>query len=236
MRRTDPTFQCSICGLEKPQSDGRNAEFVPEPISSLIRAQHPTWGPGQRGCAACIRAFRTQYLKDEIARQRGELTSVESAVLDSLRDQEVLSRNINTEVDEGLTTGQKLADRMAAFGGSWRFIIIFSTVLVLWIVTNSLLLIWRPFDPYPFILLNLVLSCIAAIQAPVIMMSQNRQEARDRLHAEHDYQVNLKAEIEIRQLHTKLDQLIHKSWSRLIEIQQIQIDMLEELTRREERD
>ena len=118
---------------------------------------------------------------------------------------------------------------MASFGGSWAFIIIFGSVLLAWIVVNSVVLMRRPFDPYPYILLNLILSCLAAIQAPIIMMSQNRQEARDRLRAEHDYEVNLKAEIEIRQLHVKLDQLINHSWHRLLDIQQVQIDLMEEL-------
>jgi len=99
-------------------------------------------------------------------------------------------------------------------------------------VTNSLVLYWRPVDPYPFILLNLVLSCLAAVQAPVIMMSQNRQEAKDRLRSEHDYQVNLKAELEIRHLHEKLDHLLSHQWERLVEIQQVQLQLLAELQRR----
>jgi len=100
---------------------------------------------------------------------------------------------------------------------------------VIWIALNSVLLLRRPFDPYPFILLNLVLSCLAAIQAPVIMMSQNRQESKDRLRSQHDYRVNLKAELEIRQLHDKIDHLLSHQWERLVEIQQIQIDLLSEL-------
>jgi uncharacterized membrane protein len=123
-----------------------------------------------------------------------------------------------------------MADGVASFGGSWRFIIIFASILVIWIALNSFLLLKRPFDPYPFILLNLVLSCLAAIQAPVIMMSQNRQESKDRLRSQHDYRVNLKAELEIRQLHDKIDHLLSHHWERLVEIQQIQIDLLSELT------
>jgi len=121
---------------------------------------------------------------------------------------------------------------VAAFGGSWRFIMLFGAILLVWIVLNSIFLLQRPFDPYPFILLNLVLSCIAAMQAPIIMMSQNRQESKDRLRAEHDYQVNLKAEIEIRQLHIKLDQLLNHSWQRLLEIQRVQMDIMEDISRK----
>ena len=119
--------------------------------------------------------------------------------------------------------------RSAQFGGSWAFIISFGVVLVVWITINSGLLLNRPFDPYPFILLNLILSCIAALQAPVIMMSQNRQEAKDRIRGEHDYMVNLKAELEIRNLHEKMDYLVVQQGVRLMEIQQIQIELLEEL-------
>jgi uncharacterized membrane protein len=106
------------------------------------------------------------------------------------------------------TFGERLSDNLASFGGSWVFIISFFSILVSWIALNSLLLLTQPFDPFPFILLNLVLSCLAAIQAPIIMMSQNRQEARDRARAEHDYAINLKAEAEVRALHAKVDSLL----------------------------
>ena len=105
----------------------------------------------------------------------------------------------------------------------------------MWIAINSIPLLWRPFDVYPYILLNLALSGLAAIQAPIIMMSQNRQEAKDRLRSEHDYRVNLKAELEIRQLHWKLDQLLTHQWQRLLEIQQIQMDLMEELVHKQRR-
>ncbi|MFH2055860.1 MAG: DUF1003 domain-containing protein, partial [bacterium] len=188
------------------------------------------WGPGHLICHDCLKDFRATYLQQILQEQRGEVSAVEQAVLDSFTEQEVLARNINPEFEERLTLGQRLADRVAEFGGSWRFIIICAAVLALWISLNSYLLLQRPFDPFPFILLNLVLSCVAAMQAPIIMMSQNRQESKDRLRAEHDYQVNLKAEIEIRQLHLKLDQLINNSWQRLLEIQEVQIDLLEEMS------
>src|SRR5438067_8121985 len=125
-----------------------------------------------------------------------------------------------------------MSDRIASFGGSWRFIILFGTVLLVWVVLNGVFLMNHGFDPYPFILLNLILSCLAAVQAPVIMMSQNRAEARDRLRAENDYKVNLKAELEIRHLHEKIDHLLRRQYNRLFEIQQIQIELLEEIGRK----
>ena len=141
-----------------------------------------------------------------------------------------MSENINEEYEEHLTLGARIADKVAVFGGSWAFIITFLLFMVVWMAGNTILLIHRPFDPYPFILLNLVLSLIAALQAPVIMMSQNRQEERDRLRAQNDYQVNLKAELEVRISNEKLDTLIHHQWLRFLEIQQIQMDMLEEIS------
>ena len=134
------------------------------------------------------------------------------------------------EFEGSFTYGQRLADRIAAFGGSWTFISIFLVVLVVWMGINTWVLLKQPFDPYPYILLNLVLSCLAAIQAPVILMSQNRQEARDRIHAEHDYEVNLKAEIEIRKLHEKMDHLLLHQWQRLMDIQQLQVNLMEEIS------
>ncbi len=134
------------------------------------------------------------------------------------------------EFAQKLTFGEALADKIAEFGGSWKFIIIFMVILGVWIVLNSLLFFLKSFDPYPFILLNLLLSCLAALQAPVIMMSQNPQEAKDRLRSENDYRVNLKAELEIRHLHEKIDHLLSRQWERLVEIQQLQIDLMSELT------
>ena len=123
-----------------------------------------------------------------------------------------------------------MSDRLADFGGSWTFITIFIMVSVVWMGINTAVLLTKPFDPYPYILLNLVLSCLAAIQAPVILMSQNRQEAKDRLRSEHDYEINMKAEIEIRKLHEKMDHLLMHQWQRLLDIQQLQVNQMEEIS------
>ena len=194
-----------------------------------IRKQHPDWSSTGFICLADLNHFRSAYVEDVLQEEKGELTALEQEVVQSLREHELLSTNINLEFERDLTFGERLADRVADFGGSWRFILIFAGVLVVWIGVNSAVLLWRPFDPYPFILLNLVLSCLAAIQAPIIMMSQNRQEAKDRLRAEHDYRVNLKAELEIRHLTGKVDLLLTHQWQRLLEIQRIQMELMEEL-------
>ena len=164
--------------------------------------------------------------------EKGEFTSLENEVLTSLRNHETLSKNVDSEFEVEWTFGERLADRIATFGGSWIFLILFGLFLLVWISINSFILYAHPPDPYPYILLNLILSCLAAIQAPIIMMSQNRQEAKDRLRSEHDYQVNLKAELEIRHLHEKLDHLLSHQWERLAQIQEIQLELLAEISRR----
>ena len=159
------------------------------------------------------------------------LSEREHRVLHSFAKRLHISRNTNRQFDERLTFGQRLADRVASFGGSWTFILIFGGILFFWVILNSFILIRRgdAFDPYPYILLNLFLSMLAALQAPVIMMSQNRQAAKDRLDAAHDYEVNLKAELEILGLHEKLDELRERKWADLILMQQEQIKLLTEL-------
>ena len=197
-------------------------------MGELIQRATGRWSDEGWICVDDLHRYRHEYVKALHEAERGELNALDKEVLESLRQQEILSRNPEEELQAGLTAGQRLADRVAAFGGSWRFLTVFALVLVLWIAVNSIAVVIRPFDPYPFIFLNLVLSCLAAVQAPVIMMSQIRQEARDRLHAKRDYQVNLKAELEIRHLHQKLDHVLSHQWERLVAIQEIQMEMMNE--------
>ncbi len=133
---------------------------------------------------------------------------------------------------ENLNFGQRIADKIALFGGSWSFILTFSFLLIAWIIFNAFVIKDHPIDPFPFILLNLILSCLAALQAPIIMMSQNRQSEKDRMRAELDYKVNLKAELEIRHLKSKLDLLASHQWKRLLEIQELQTELMEDLNRK----
>jgi uncharacterized membrane protein len=161
---------------------------------------------------------------------------VSSRVVQSFIDRKPISRRVHDVASDELTFGEYLSDRVAAFGGSWTFIIFFLSVILAWIVLNSFLLtrLDGQFDPYPYILLNLFLSMLASIQAPIILMSQNRQAAKDRVAAEHDYEVNLKAELEVRLLHEKLDELREQKWLELVEMQQRQITMLQRLTERKQ--
>lgn len=230
MKKTGTTsITCQVCKQHKKQSEVLPGSFVRNPIVGMIQKAIPDWNPEGYICLTDLNRFRAEYVQSVIEQDRGELSSLEKQVVESLKEQDLITRNLNYEYEQQLTFGQKLADKIADFGGSWKFITIFAFVLLLWVIINSIALITKPFDPYPFIFLNLILSCLAAIQAPVIMMSQNRQEERDRIHAEHDYQVNLKAEIEIRHLHEKMDHLLTNQWQRLLEIQEVQMDLMEEI-------
>jgi uncharacterized membrane protein len=223
---------CQICRQPKKMADVLPAEFVRESVVESIRKRHPDWSSEGYICFADLNRFITQHVQDVLEQERGALSALEQQVVQSLQDQEVLAEDVNKELDRRRTLGDRVADRVAVFGGSWKFITSFGIVLVVWVVINSLLAFWRPFDPYPFILLNLVLSCLAAIQAPVILMSQNRQASKDRLRSEHDYGVNLKAELEIRHLHQKLDLLLKEQWRHLLDIQQMQTDLMQEIIQR----
>jgi len=223
---------CQICGRAFLPQNGAIGDNVRPSLAEFIKTHHPNWDPHHFICFADLGAFRRDYVKHTLECEIGELTTLDHEVIESLREHEVLTENIEKQFERKLTFGEHLSDKIAEFGGSWKFIITFGSVIAVWIVLNVLLLLNRSFDPYPFILLNLILSCLAALQAPVIMMSQNRAEARDRLRAENDYKVNLKAELEIRHLHEKIDHLLRKQYNRLFEIQQIQIELLEEISQR----
>jgi len=198
-------------------------------LLEFIQKRVPGFDPKSFICLDDLGQFRRDYVKEVLEDEIGELSVLDQEVIDSLQEHEILSENIGKEFEQELTFGERLSDKIASFGGSWTFILVFFAVLMIWIVINGVILATRAFDPYPFILMNLILSCLAAIQAPIIMMSQNRAEARDRARAENDYKVNLKAELEIRHLHEKIDHLLRKQYNRLFEIQQIQIELLEEL-------
>jgi len=229
MKRREELVVCQVCKKRKPLSEVLPAGMVRDSVVGIIKKTHPDWSPDGFVCTSDLNHFRTEYVRQSLEAERGELSALENQVVKSLMEQEILSKNVNAEFERRLSLGDRMADRVADFGGSWRFVTIFGAVLVVWVGINSVVLLWRPFDPYPFILLNLILSCLAAIQAPVIMMSQNRQEAKDRLRSEHDYKINLRAELEIRHLQAKLDQLMNHQWQRLMEIQEIQTELMQQL-------
>jgi len=233
MNKTAPAkLTCQICKKPKSPHEGAIAELIRPSLVEFIKKSVPEWDDKGFVCLDDLGAFRKDYVKEVLQDEIGELSALDHEVIESLQEHEILSSDISKQFETKLTFGERLSDRIASFGGSWRFISLFGGVLFGWIILNGIFLLNRGFDPYPFILLNLILSCLAAIQAPIIMMSQNRSEARDRLRAENDYKVNLKAELEIRHLHEKIDHLLRRQYNRLFEIQQIQIELLEEIGRK----
>lgn len=152
----------------------------------------------------------------------------EQRVAQHIAERKHIARNIQKELEAGLKPGQRAADAVATFGGSWTFVAIFAVIMLLWVLLNAFLVLSRglTFDPYPYILLNLFLSMLAAIQAPIILMSQNRHSEKDRIRAEHDYEVNLKAELEIMLLHDKVDQLRGRQWEELLALQREELRLL----------
>jgi len=228
--QTAPARVCAVCGKSFPPRNVVSGEIVRQEIAAEIVKLTPDWGPDKFICRTDLADVRGRYVHSLLESERGELSSLEHEVVRSLREHELLAADIDAEFEQRWSIGERLADRIAAFGGSWVFLMGFGAFLALWVVSNTFVLLAHPFDPYPFIFLNLLLSCLAAVQAPVIMMSQNRQEAKDRIRSQHDYQVNLKAELEIRHLHEKLDHLLSHQWERLVRIQELQIELLSDLS------
>ncbi len=222
------TVTCQVCGQEKDLGEVWPGDLVRGDIQETIQKEHPNWDRRGYICLADLNRFRARYVEDVLEEETGKINSLQEQVLKSWREHELLSKNINLQFDKDLTFWERLSDKVAAFGGSWGFILGFACIIALWIAVNSTVLLLRPFDPYPYIFLNLILSGLAGFQAPIILMSQNRQDAKDRLRAEHDYQLNLKAELEIRHLNEKLDLLLTSQWRRLLEVQRIQMEVMEE--------
>ncbi len=212
-----------------PSGEEVNGNDIREGIFNLIKKDHPNFNYDVQISLAELNRYRRHYLTQLVAQEKGELAIIDQDVMNAIKNNAILSENLSEEKETDLTMGQKMADKIAAFGGSWHFIITFFTFILLWIFFNLWILKSKTFDPFPFILLNLILSCLAAIQAPIIMMSQNRQEEKDRKRAEHDYKINLKAELEIKLLSEKIDHLLVHQNKKLLEIQEIQADYLEDL-------
>jgi uncharacterized membrane protein len=222
------TFISDISKKEYPVQELASGHIIIHPLLQLIQKEYPEFTEQSSMSINELNHFRQLYLENYLVSETGKLTELEQMVIDKLKDQTTISDKIDGD-QATLTLGQRLADKIARFGGSWAFIIFFLSFILVWIVINLIWLAGKGFDPYPFILLNLILSCIAAMQAPVIMMSQNRQEQKDRLRSRSDYMINLKSELEIRMLHEKIDHMVIHQQKELMEIQKMQIDMLNEI-------
>ncbi len=223
--------RCALTGKLRPRKELVLVDSLRPELADFIRREHPDLAEDALASKAAVNAYRSRYVEELLREEHGEFTELDRQVTESIANQDTIAENVEQEFESERTFGERAADILAKFGGSWSFLLSFAVFLAIWMVFN-IIEGGKAFDAYPFILLNLVLSTIAAIQAPVIMMSQRRQEEKDRLRSINEYKVNLKAELEIRHLHEKLDHLITRQWQRLAEIQRIQLEMLQERRRK----
>lgn len=226
------TFISDISGKAFPLVERISSKSIRKSILGYIQEANPSFTETSYLASSELNVFREQYITDYLTKELGELSELEKRVLDSFQNHTILSDKVECDDKTALSFGQKIADKVATFGGSWTFILSFCFFLFLWIMINVFWFHNQGFDPYPYILLNLILSCIAALQAPIIMMSQNRQEEKDRARSKSDYMINLKSELEIRMLHEKIDHLIMHQQEELLEIQKVQIDMMQDILER----
>lgn len=223
---------CLVCKQSFPQHHLVPLGAIRSVIMEEIIKDYPDCSKQDFICKADLTKYRMQYVQTLLQSEQGEVSNLEYEVLNSMQQHELITKNTEGQVEQNWSLGERLADKIATFGGSWAFLICFTLFLTIWILVNTVVMVKQPADPYPFILLNLILSCLAAVQAPIIMMSQNRQEAKDHLRSQNDYQINLKAELEIRHLHEKIDHLLMHQWDKLAKIQEIQLDLLSEMSKK----
>lgn len=226
--KKETTFKSAISGIEYSDTEKVSCKIISKSIYDLMKEEHPSLKERDFIASKELNLYREKYIANYLTKGIGELSVLESKVMSSFNENQLIVNKLEDE-SSAITFGQKIADKVASFGGSWTFIIAFGIFILIWIASNIYFLANKGFDPYPFILLNLILSCLAALQAPVIMMSQNRQEEKDRERAKNDYMINLKSELEIRMLHEKLDHLMLHQQQELIEIQKVQIEMMNDI-------
>jgi uncharacterized membrane protein len=229
--RNNTTFTSAISNIEFPENDRVFGKTIRTSILNLILEDFPDFDVNDSISVQELNVYREKYISKFLQTEISQLSKLEKDVVKSLGDDTSFVAKVEEEVDTR-NYGQIVADKVAAFGGSWTFIIAFFVFISIWISSNVIIFTNKEFDPYPFILLNLILSCIAALQAPVIMMSQNRQEEKDRERAKKDYMINLKSELEIRMLDDKIDHLVMHQQQELIEIQKVQIEMMNDILNR----
>lgn len=224
----DTSRICAISGKSLPPKATVTLADIRPTLADRIHRDFPGLPMTATIAKTEVDRYRAIYVEELLLAEHGELSALDKQVAQSLAHHDTIAENIEDSYADKRPVGDRFADNLAQFGGSWAFLIGFGVALAIWMAVNELLPNSWDFDPFPFIFLNLILSCLAAVQAPIILMSQRRAEQKDRLRAESDYRVNLKAELEIRHLHEKLDHLISKQWQRLAEIQQIQLESMQQ--------
>lgn len=225
-----PQFPCQICHKSFPMKHLFPGSVVRASILTEIIKKHPDWDPSKYICSSDLDRFRIEHLSNMLKEEEGALSKLDEEVMASYKNNELITENINKQIKASRSFGERISDKFAGFLGSWTFIIIFGVFLLTWVSLNFLLLL--NFDPFPFILLNLTLSSLAAFQAPIILMSQNRQNKRDRIKFDYEYMINLKAELEIQHINAKIDELMRDQWKRLVDLESIQIELMEEIKKK----
>jgi uncharacterized membrane protein len=223
------TFVSDISQRSFPLTQKVEGKVMQKALLKFIQKQYPTFESTSWLSINELNAFREAYIESFLEMEIAELPNLQATVERAVKQEALLTQQLESDTNAERTFGQRVADNVASFGGSWTFILSFGAFLLVWIVVNVVFLSQKAFDPFPFILLNLILSCVAALQAPVIMMSQNRQEEKDRDRARKDYLINLKSELEIRMLHEKIDHMLLHQQLQLIEIQQMQVEMMKDI-------
>ena len=228
-KKVQSKAKCHVTGNEHDLDDLISGDDVRASVIEEIRKDHPDFDENSLISTRELFKYRQRHLENMVKKEVGDMTELETQVLERLKSNKFISDNVEPDMESELTIGERLSDKIAEFGGSWKFIIFFLSFMFVWMALNIFVYHEKGYDPYPFILLNLVLSCLAALQAPIIMMSQNRQNDKDRVRSEHDYQVNLAAELQVRLLHEKIDHMMLNQHKQVVEIQQIQIELMQEL-------
>jgi len=229
--QSHPELQCARCGAATEFTAASTVAALRPDVLAALGLDENT-DPTKHVCRACTAHARAAVFRDQLVAERGVLGELETDIAKRAAQHIAIATNLDAAFETRATLSDRLADRLARVGGSWAFVIAFLSILIGWMIFNGAVLRDGAFDPYPFILLNLVLSSVAAIQAPIILMSQNRSGIRDRAQATQDYRVNLKAELEVAALHEKIDLLLHHKWETLLSLQDAQTDLLEELLAR----
>jgi uncharacterized membrane protein len=225
------TFYSDISKKEFPVSERVSAKTLRPSIFNNIQKENPQFSLDSYISLSEVKYYIKKALSDYLVSKIGELSDLEKTVLASVTDSNTLIDKLKIGDEQQPTIGERIADKVASFGGSWTFIISFGAFILVWIVINVYWFLNRGYDPYPFILLNLILSCLSALQAPVIMMSQNRTEDRDRTSAKNDYMINLKSELEIKNLNEKVDYFIDSLQQEYLELQKFHNNIIDALNR-----
>jgi len=223
--------QCCICKKPLVENEGLPTALITNSLLDFCKQNGYQFPENGLICKEDLKNIRSQFLEHLLQEEKGSISKMDEEVIQSIQEHEILTKSLKDKFNKKSSLGDRVAEKISNFGGSWLFICSFLVFIFVWMIINVIGLL-DDFDPYPFILLNLVLSCLAAIQAPIIIMSQNRHQKKDLMRDEVEYEINLKAELEIRQLHKKIDEFTKYQWMRILEIQKMQLDILEEIDKK----